>query len=115
MADIPVIPFAFANSLSCATVILLKSCDADSVFGATAFLAAGFAAAFGAAGLALAAGFEAAFAAAAFFAPEAKILSIWISVKAWRWPFLTLYPLRRFFLKTITLSPLRCFKTLAPT
>ena len=97
MADIPVIPFAFANSLSCATVILLKSCDADSVFGATAFFAAGFAAAFGAAGLALAAGFE-----AAFFAPEAKILSIWISVKAWRWPFLTLYPLRRFFLKTIT-------------
>jgi len=51
MADIPVIPFAFANSLSCATVILLKSCDADSVFGATAFLAAGFAAAFGSSGL----------------------------------------------------------------
>ena len=40
MAEIPVMPFAFASSLSCATVILLKSCTGASAFGA-AFLALG--------------------------------------------------------------------------
>jgi hypothetical protein len=77
MAEIPVIPFAFANSLSCATVILLKSCAGASAFGATF-------AAFGVGVSTLAAGFCAFLAGAAFFAPEAVMLSIWISVKAWR-------------------------------
>ena len=38
-----------------------------------------------------------------------------ISVRAWRCPFLTLYPFLLFFLNTITLSSFKCFKTLAST
>ena len=75
MAEIPVIPLAFANSFNCATVILLKSSFGASAFGAVAF---------GADLAFVAAGFAVDFAGAAFFAPEARMSSIWISVKAWR-------------------------------
>src|SRR3546814_9536620 len=36
-------------------------------------------------------------------------------VNCWRLPFFFLYPWRRFFLKTITLSPFKCDKILAET
>ena len=47
--------------------------------------------------------------------PFTRIFSISSSVNAWRCPFLTRYPLRLFFLKTIILSSFKWLKTLAST
>ena len=49
MEEIPVMPFAFAKSFSCATVILLKSSPAAAGAAASAFGASGLAAFLGSA------------------------------------------------------------------
>jgi len=86
----PVIPFSLAKAFNSATVFELKLVEAVA-FG-SAFLA------FGVAFVTLGSSFVVTFFATSFFfAPVATMLEIWISVKAWRCPFFTLYPFLRFF------------------